>query len=145
MILLDTNVVSVTMAPSPPHSVIEWLNGQDSVTLYVSTITIAEIMYGLQVLPDGRRRQSLADRFDKFMVEGFEQRVLDFDRRAALLYGVVMDRRQAIGRPLSALDGQIAAIARANHLTVATRNVRDFEHCEFELVNPFETSDAASD
>ena len=138
MILLDTNIVSVAMAPAPPRPVIDWLNRQDTVTLYVSTITIAEIAYGLRVLPDGRRRQSLAERFDTFMVEGFEQRVLDFDKRAALLYGDVMSRRRAMGRPLSALDGQIAAIARANHLSVATRNVRDFEHCDLDLINPFE-------
>ncbi len=137
MILLDTNVVSALMAPAPPRSVIDWLNRQESVTVHLSTITIAEIAFGLAVLPEGRRRRSLAERFDKFVVEGFEQRVLDFDRRAALLYGEVMSRRRAMGRPLSALDGQIVAIARANHLSVATRNVRDFEHCDLDLINPF--------
>jgi hypothetical protein len=138
MILLDTNVVSALMAPAPPRSVIEWLNRQESVTVHLSTITIAEIAFGVAVLPEGRRRRSLAERFDTFVVEGFEQRVLDFDRRAALLYGDVMSRRRAMGRPLSALDGQIAAIARANHLSVATRNVRNFEHCDLDLINPFE-------
>ena len=110
-------------------------------TLFLSTITIAEIAYGLAVLPDGRRRRTLAERFDRFVADGFEQRVLDFDRRAALDYGEVMSRRRAMGRPLAALDGQIAAVARANHLAVATRNVRDFEHCGIDLVNPFESED----
>ena len=128
MILLDTNVVSAMMMPAPPGSVITWLNHQETVTLFLSTITIAEIAYGLAVLPDGRRRRTLAERFDRFVADGFEQRVLDFDRRAALDYGEVMSRRRAMGRPLAALDGQIAAVARANHLAVATRNVRDFEH-----------------
>ena len=138
MILLDTNVVSAMMAPAPSRSVIDWLNRQDTVTLYLSTITMAEIGYGLWVLPDGKRRRSLSERFDRFVVDGFEQRVLDFDRRAALLYAEVMGGRKAMGRPLAALDGQIAAVARANHLSVATRNVRDFEHCGVDLVNPFE-------
>ena len=141
MILLDTNVVSAMMMPAPPGPVIKWLNHQETVTLFLSTITIAEIAYGLAVLPDGRRRRSLAERFDRFVADGFEQRVLDFDRRAALDYGDVMSRRRAMGRPLAALDGQIAAVARVNHLAVATRNVRDFEHCDIDLVNPFDSGE----
>ena len=138
MILLDTNVVSAMMAPSPPRAVVGWLNDRQTVALFLSTITIAEIVYGLAVLPDGKRRD-LADRFDRFVAAGFEQRVLDFDRAAALVYGEVMSRRRAMGRPLAALDGQIAAVARANRLAVATRNVRDFEHCGIDLVDPFES------
>ena len=61
MILLDTNVVSASMAPAPPRSVIDWLNRQDTVTLYLSTINIAEISYGLWIMPDGKRRRSLED------------------------------------------------------------------------------------
>ena len=141
MILLDTNVVSAMMAPAPPRSVIDWLNRQETVTLYLSTITMAEIAYGLWVLPDGKRRRSLSERFDRFVADGFEQRVLDFDRRATLLYADVMGGRRAIGRRLAALDGQIAAIARANNLSITTRNVRDFDHCGVDLVNPFEPMD----
>lgn len=139
MILLDTDVVSAMMAPAPPKSVIDWLNRQDTVALYLSTITMAEIGYGLWVLPDGKRRRYLAERFDRFIADGFEQRVLDFDRRAAMLYAEVMGERRAMGRPLAVLDGQIASIARAHRLSVATRNVRDFEHCGVDLVNPFES------
>ena len=138
MTLLDTNIVSAVMAPSPPRAVIDWLNHAETATLYLSTITIAEIGYGLWVLPDGKRRRSLEDRFHKFVAEGFEQRVLVFDERAAELYPEVMGRRRAKGRLLGSLDGQIASIARAHELAVATRNVRDFEECGLVVINPFE-------
>jgi predicted nucleic acid-binding protein len=138
VILLDTNVVSAVMAPTQQKFVLDWLNRQDSVTLFLSTITIAEIGYGLRVLPYGKHRLGLEDRFDRFVVEGFEQRVLPFDEGAAYLYGEIMGHRQELGRPLGALDGQIASIARANHLSVATRNVRDFEECGVDLINPFD-------
>ena len=140
MILLDTNIVSAIMAPAPPPIVIDWLNRQETVTLYLSTITIAEIGYGLCVMRDGKRRRSLEDRFEKFVTDGFEQRILDFDERSARLYAEVMGRRKAMGRPLSVLDGQIASIARANDLAVATRNIRDFEECGLDLINPFDST-----
>ena len=70
----------------------------------------------------------------------FEQRMLDFDQQSARLYAEVMGRRKAIGRPLSVLDGQIASIARANDLAVATRNIRDFEECGLDLINPFDST-----
>ncbi len=138
MILLDTNIVSEIMAPAPVRAVIEWLNSQETVTLYLSTITIAEIGYGLWVLPDGKRHRSLEDRFEQFVAEGFEQRILDFDERAARLYAEVMGHRKEIDRPLGVPDGQIASIARANRLAIATRNVRDFAECGLELINPFD-------
>jgi len=143
MILLDTNVISAVMAPAPPRPVLEWLNYQETVGLYLSAITLAEISYGLRVLPDGRRRRDLEDRFAKFVADGFEQRILSFDKRAALLYGEIMGRRKELGRPLGILDGQIASIARAHQLTVSTRNTRDFEDCGLELVNPFERQSAS--
>jgi hypothetical protein len=140
MILLDTNIVSAIMAPGPPPAVIDWLNRQETVALYVSTITLAEIGYGLWVLPEGKRRRSLEDRFEKFVAKGFDQRILGFDRRAARLYPEVMGRRRKLGRPLGILDGQIASIARANDLAIATRNISDFEECGLERINPFEVA-----
>jgi predicted nucleic acid-binding protein len=137
MILLDTNIVSAVMAPAPPVAVIDWLNEQETVTLYLSTVTVAEIGYGLWVLPEGKRRRSLERRFERFVAEGFEQRILDFDHRAARLYPEVMGRRRAMGRPLGILDGQIASIARAHSFAVATRNIADFEECGVERINPF--------
>ncbi|MGB5658809.1 MAG: type II toxin-antitoxin system VapC family toxin [Thermoanaerobaculia bacterium] len=138
MILLDTNVISAVMAPAPPRPFLDWLNHQETVRLYLSAITLAEIGYGLRVLPDGRRRRDLENRFTKFVADGFEQRILSFDKRAAFLYGEIMGHRRELGRPLGILDGQIASIARAHRLAVATRNTRDFEDCGIELVNPFD-------
>jgi hypothetical protein len=140
VILLDTNIVSAIMAPAPPPVVIDWLNRQETVTLYLSTITIAEIGYGLWAMRDGKRRRTLEDKFERFVADGFEQRLLYFDERSARLYAEVMGRRKAIGRPMSVLDGQIASIARANDLAVATRNIRDFEECGLDLINPFDST-----
>lgn len=139
MILLDTNVISAVMMPAPPGAVLRWLNDQDTVRLFLPSITLAEISYGLRVLPDGRRQRDLEGRFEQFLVAGFDQRILSFDQKAALLYGEVMGHRQELGRPLGILDGQIASIARAHQLAVATRNTRDFEECGVELVNPFDS------
>lgn len=138
MTLLDTNVVSEVMAPKPHESVLGWLNSQRTEDLHLSTITIAEIGYGLHALAAGRRRRDLEARFDLFIGSGFAQRIVSFDEGAARLYGKLMARRRKLGRPMSILDGQIAAIARANRFAVATRNVRDFEECGLEIVNPFE-------
>lgn len=137
MTLLDTNVVSAVMSRSPDRAVIEWLNRQDASSLFISTITIAEIGYGLWVLPDGKRRRNLEERFERFVHQGFDQRVLAFDERSARIYPQIVGHRRALGRSLSALDGQIASIARANLLAVATRNVKDFDECGIEVLNPF--------
>lgn len=143
MILLDTNVVSAVMARSPDVAVVAWLDRQETLTLFVSAVTVAEIRYGLQILPDGRRRGFLEDRFSRFLAEGFSGRVLPFDAEAAERYGEIMAARRGAGRPLSILDGQIAATARVHRLAVATRNVRDFELCGVEIVDPFEPPEPA--
>ena len=137
MILLDTNVVSEVMKVSPAEVVLNWLNQQESSALYVSTITIGEIAYGLRILPDGKRRAALSDKFEQFIAQAFAQRVVDYDEPAARVYGEIMGVRKESGRPMSVPDGQIAAIARCSHLAVATRNVADFEACGVELIDPF--------
>jgi toxin FitB len=137
MILLDTNIVSEVMKTQPAEMVVAWLNGQDSEMLYVSAITIGEIAYGLRVLPDGRRRSGLKERFERFIALAFDQRVLAYDESAARVYGELMGERKELGQPMSSSDGQIAAIARLHHLAIATRNVPDFETCGIDVVNPF--------
>jgi predicted nucleic acid-binding protein len=138
MILLDTNVVSEVMKARPAEAVVAWLNGQDSEKLYVCAVTIGEIAYGLRILPDGQRRTGLRERFERFVNLAFDQRVLNYDEPAARIYGELMGDRKELGLPMSVPDGQIAAIARRNHLAVATRNVLDFENCGIEVINPFE-------
>ena len=141
MILLDTNVVSEVMKTRPAEAVVAWLNGQDSEKLHVSAISIGEIAYGLRILPDGKRRSGLRERFERFVTLAFDQRVLAYDESAARIYGELMGDRKELGLPMSVSDGQIAAIARLNHLAVATRNVLDFEHCGIDVLNPFEAAD----
>ena len=138
MIILDTNVVSEFMTSPPASQVLYWLNAQDVASLYLSTITIAEIGYGLRAMPDGKRCQLLSERFEQFIDEAFTQRILSFDENAARVYGEIMCHRKEIGCPMSSLDGQIAAIARSRGFYVATRNIKDFVHCQIELINPFE-------
>jgi predicted nucleic acid-binding protein len=138
MIIVDTNVVAEMMKPSPGPSVVSWLNDQEAGGLFLTTVTIGEIGFGLEILPQGKRRLHLEEGFERVITEAFPGRILVFDEEAARYYGVVMGRRRAIGRPLSIQDGQIASIARARGFAVATRNLRDFVECGVEIVNPFE-------
>ena len=137
MIILDTNVVSEFMTSPPASQVLDWLNAQDVSSLYLTTIAIAEIGYGLRAMPEGKRSRLLSERFEQFIEAAFSQRILPFDENAARIYGEVMCQRKEMGRPMSNLDGQIAAIARSRGFTVATRNIKDFKHCQIELINPF--------
>ena len=137
MIVLDTNVISEVMKPSPSAFVLDWLNQENSERLYLTSVSLGEIEYGLRILPEGHRRRELQDRFRRFVASAFALRVLGYDEQAAQFYGEVMAARRALGRPMSALDGQIAAIAKAHGAAVATRNIRDFEHCGVELMDPF--------
>jgi len=125
------------MTSPPANPVLEWLNAQDAMTLYLTAISIAEISFGLRVMPKGNRRQLLENRFEQFVTTAFESRILNFNESAARIYGEVKGYRKEIGRPLSDLDGQIAAIARAKGFVVATRNIKDFQECGIDLVNPF--------
>ena len=138
MVVLDTNVVSEMMKAAPSTTVLSWMNDQDASQLFLTAITVGEIRYGLRVLPQGKRRRSLEEGFERILAEGFAGRVLAFDEAAAHRYGEVMGRRQEIGRPLAIPDGQIASIAWSNGYAVATRNVQDFLECGVEVINPFD-------
>lgn len=138
MILVDTNVISEMMKPTPDLYVLKWIDQQEITQLFISTVTIAEISYGLNVLPEGKRRESLELAFNKAVLEAFTGRILSFDESAACQYGKVMGYRKRLGQPLGIPDGQIAAIAIAHNAIIATRNVRDFIHCNLQLINPFE-------
>jgi predicted nucleic acid-binding protein len=138
MIVVDTNVVSEVMRPQPSPRVLGWLNQQDSTQLFISTITLAEIGYGLRVLPDGLRRRQLQTRFEQFVAQAFEERVLAFTTPAAQAYAEIMGYRKETGHTMSMPDGQIAGIALAHGFAVATRNIKDFKDCGLELINPFD-------
>jgi toxin FitB len=140
MVIIDTNVVAEMMKLSPAPEVVSWLNVQESSALFLTTITIGEIAYGLRVMPQGKRRLQLEQGFERVLAEAFAGRILSFDEEAARQYGEVMGRRREIGRPLSVPDGQIASIARARGCAVATRNVRDFVDCGVEVLDPFKSN-----
>jgi len=142
MIVLDTNIVSEFMTSPPAPQVKDWLNAQDGAKLYFTTVSIGEISFGLHAMPDGKRRALLAERFERFLAQAFRSRVLAFDEAAARIYGELRATRRALGRPMSVFDGQIAAIAKANGSALATRNVKDFEACGVELINPFDEARA---
>ena len=137
MIILDTNVVSEFMTSPPPAEVLEWLNAQDPVSLFLTSISVAEICFGLHAMPQGRRRRLLEDRFERFIATAFSSRLLHFDEAAARVFGEIKAYRRNIGRPLSDFDGQIAAIARVHRFSIATRNLADFEDCLVDLIDPF--------
>jgi predicted nucleic acid-binding protein len=137
MILIDTNIISEMMKPAPDPKVITWIDQQNIMQLYISTITIAELGYGINVLPAGNRRNSLEKAFNSVVREAFEYRIFSFDEVAAHQYATIMSQRKNLGKPMSIADGLIAAIARAHNCTVATRNINDFINIELDLINPF--------
>ena len=138
MIVLDTNVLSETFRPSPAETVLRWLSAQKPSAVYISAITQAEILYGVEVLPAGRRRIRLAAAVERVFAQEFHDRILSFDEEAARLFPKIVAGRDAVGRPISQFDAMIASIARSCHATLATRNTTDFENCGVSLVNPWD-------
>lgn len=138
MIVLDTNVISDAMLPTPDARVRHWLSRQPSQQMFTTTVSLAEILYGLEILPLGKRRAGLSATAETMFATLFAQRILVFDPLAAREFPAIAAGRRLRGRPISVLDAQIAAIAKANSATLATRNTSDFEGCGVRLVNPWE-------
>ena len=137
MIIVDTNVVSELMRPSPEEAVQDWVRAQSGRDVYTTAITVAEIRYGIEWLPAGPRQDSLrAAAVEIFST--FEYRVLPFDTSAAEQYALVMSDRDKLGLPVAGFDGQIAAICRVHDSGLATRNVADFEHTGITVINPWQ-------
>ncbi|UER54520.1 type II toxin-antitoxin system VapC family toxin [Kineosporiaceae bacterium SCSIO 59966] len=136
MIVLDTNVVSELMRPVPAPAVVAWAMSLDASEQHMTAITAAEICYGIERLPDGRRKSLLRDAAREVLA-GFSDKVLSFDLDAAHEYADVVSRRERQGNPINALDAQIAAICRSHGAALATRNVKDFAGIAIELVDPW--------
>lgn len=136
MILLDTNVVSEPLKPRPATAVLHWLNAQTPEDLYLPSIVAAELYFGWAILPEGRRKRVGGDLIDRVVAQ-FTGRVVNFDLKAAVAYGRVMAEARAAGAGVSFLDGQIAAIARAQGAALATRNVKHFEYAGILILNPW--------
>jgi toxin FitB len=137
MILLDTNVISETYKPHPEMRVANWLLKVPIESLFVSSVTTAELLYGAAILPEGRRKQELSGVIHRFLTERIVNPVQPFDERDAAAYAGISAHRRQIGRVIRELDAQIAAIALTRGFAVATRNVSDFEHCGVEIINPW--------
>ena len=137
MIVFDTNVISEFMKDNPNQMVLDWFDAQSTNDLFVTTVTEAEILTGIALLPDGRRKNNLLEFADNIFTSLFIGRVLVFDSNAANIYAEIFAQRYAAGRPISQADCQIAAIARSHRAAVATRNVTDFEGIDVELINPW--------
>ena len=136
--ILDTNVVSEPMQPSPSTTVTAWWTQQLPGALFITTITVAEILYGIELLPRGKRRAALLAGAELMFGKVLTGRILPFDEDAARAFPAIAARRRAQGRPITDLDAQIAAIARSRNAVLATRNTADFEGCGVRLVNPWQ-------
>ena len=138
MIILDTNVISELLRPAPAAQVERWLAAQDGAMVFFTSVGEAEIRYGLAIMPSGRRHAALSKTIEAILEEDFRDRILNFDRAAALAYATIAAERRAVGRPISQFDCQIAAIARASAAAVATRNTGDFEGCGITVIDPWQ-------
>jgi len=138
MIVLDTNVISEPLKPAPAANVLEWLDRQIPESLYITTISLAELLMGVEQLPTGKRKRALADDLAETLDQLFEDRFLSFDREAAAAYALLARRAALRGISISFGDGQIAAIAAVHGYTVATRDVQPFLATGLTVINPWE-------
>jgi predicted nucleic acid-binding protein len=138
MIMLDTNVVSEPLRAVASPAVIAWLDRQNIETLFLSTISLAELRYGVAALPEGRRKDGLRAALEERIFSLFGSRILAFDTAAADAYAVIRARARTAGKTTGASDGYIAATAAANGFAVATRDTGPFEAAGVLVVNPWE-------
>lgn len=136
MIVLDTNVVSELMRPAPANAVVGWLRSQQVRGLRTTAVTVAEVGYGIERLPEGRRREQLQSAAAELFAR-FADQILAFDASAAGRYGELVAARDRAGRPIDGFDAQIAAICLVGDLTLATRNTRDFDDTGIAVVDPW--------
>ena len=137
MILLDTNVVSEMMRLAPDEGVVAWLDAQVAESLYLSAVSLAELLLGIAMLSDGRRKSDLGKALDTHATTLFGPRVLAFDKSAAEAFAVIVNRARASGFSIGTADAQIAATAAAHGFIVATRDTAPFEAAGLSVINPW--------
>jgi predicted nucleic acid-binding protein len=130
-------MLSETLKPLPSDKVMRWPASQDPLSLFITVITQAEILLGIEAMPAGRRKQWLSEVVEGILTEDFRGRILPFDQDAARQYATILAARKAAGRPMSQFDAMIAGIARSHGAPVATRNTADFKNCGIRLINPW--------
>jgi toxin FitB len=136
--VLDTNVISELMKRAPANRVTTWIAAQPATSLYTTSVTQAEILHGIMLLPSGRKRSALEAAADAMFREDFAGRILPFGSDAAHAYARIAADRRRLGRPISHFDAQIAGIARSAGAAIATRNVTDYDSCDVRIVNPWD-------
>ena len=137
MILLDTNVISEPLRASGDLNVLAWIDAQIIETLFLSTISLAELRFGIAALPEGKRRDTLHASLEQRVLPLFAGRILSFDAAASQAYATLRARARNAGQAIATADGYIAAIAATHKLTVATRDISPFEAAGVAVINPW--------
>lgn len=137
MIVIDTNVLSELLKREPDQNVKSWMSRQPMTSVFTTTVTQAEILYGVTLLPDGKRKNKMMEAVQTLFSKRFMGRILPFDIEAAVDYAEIASLRRASGIPISQFDAQIAAITRTRGASLVTRNSDDFRDCGIKVINPW--------
>lgn len=137
MLILDTNALSELLRPQPDQAVLDWFSQQRNGPIHTTAITAAELRAGNAIQPDGQRKEQLREALDQIIDVQLQDRILAFTHAAVRPYAWALAHRRRIGRPISPMDGMIAAIALTARATLVTRNTRDFEGLGLPLIDPW--------
>jgi predicted nucleic acid-binding protein len=137
MYILDTNVLSEIIDPHGSARVCAWVDPIAQKDLFTTALNQAEVLYGIAIMPEGRKRTRLIERIGPMFATDFRHRILPFDERAAVQFAEITGRRKRNGISVALFDSQIAAIAQATEMTLVTRNVKHFEDCDIQVINPW--------
>jgi predicted nucleic acid-binding protein len=139
VIILDTNVISEPLKPRADVAVIRWLDAQEPGTLYLTSVTLAEVLIGIALLPAGKRKRGMELAAQSLQLKLFANRFLSFETEAAIAFALLGSRAAAKGYPISTADCQIAAIAAVHGFSVATRDTAPFLAAGVRVINPWES------
>ncbi|MXW16620.1 MAG: type II toxin-antitoxin system VapC family toxin [Gemmatimonadetes bacterium] len=137
MLVIDTNIASELMRPQPTAAVAAWIAERDAQDMYLTAVSEAELLYGVAIMPHGKRRSALEAAMTRWLDRGFRERILPFDSAAARVDAEIAAGRRRAGRPIGEADCQIAAISRLRGAVLVTRNVRDFEGTGLNVIDPW--------
>lgn len=135
--ILDTNILRELYIPTPDEKFKKWFIKQDQESFYITTFNVAEIRYGIEKLPQSKKRQDIEHWLSNILLPNFSSRILGFDLNSAQAWGAMTARNMKAGRPRPHMDSLLASIALAHDMALVTRNVKDFSGLDIELVNPF--------
>jgi predicted nucleic acid-binding protein len=138
--VLDTNVISELISKQPNKKVVEWLDRLDPNTIYLSVITIGEIRKGIEKLPSSKRREAVKEWLEADLLLRFQGRILEITAEVMLIWGELTGRLENEGRPITAIDSLIAAIALQGNYCLVTRNEHDFRHTGVTIINPWKVA-----